>query len=116
MSATCAEALTIRGLSVRYGGVSAVTDVDATSAGYESAAAMMKGVDAKSDVPLYRIDFHFAGTDDPRADLAADGVVTDDDIEEITRRLDRLDAAVRWVGDVGRRPSCSPAARVQGKR
>ena len=72
---------------------SEVTDRDAVQAGYASAAELLAGLPDKPEVPLYRIDFRFAGTDDPRADLAADDAITDEDLDLIERRLARFDTA-----------------------
>ena len=43
--------------------------------------------------PVYRIAFHAVTEPDPRAELAANATLTDDDVAEITKRLDRLDRA-----------------------
>ena len=70
---------------------SSVTDADAIAAGYPSAAELLAGLDRRSDAPLYRIDFHYVGTHDPRAELAADAVLSAADVVEISRRLERMD-------------------------
>ena len=64
-------------------------------------------------LPVTRVRFHFDGHDDPRAALAADVEV---DVDDIARRLDRMDAAspqgpwtratLRLIGD---RPSTRAA-------
>jgi hypothetical protein len=72
---------------------SSVTDADAVAAGYPSAEELLAGLGRRSDAPLYRIDFHYVGTHDPRAELASDAALSAEDEAEITRRLRRMDAA-----------------------
>lgn len=72
-----------------------VTDADAVAAGYPSVAELLAGLDRWREAPLYRIDFHYVGTDDPRADLAADATLSADDAAELTRRLERMDKAAK---------------------
>jgi hypothetical protein len=72
---------------------STVTHEDAAAAGYPSAAEMLRGLADRKDVPLYRIDFHYIGGVDPRAELAATDALSADDVAELNRRLDRLDNA-----------------------
>ena len=74
---------------------STVTDADAVAAGYPTAVELLEGLDRRRDAPLYRIDFHYVGTHDPRAELAADAALSAEDAAEITRRLDRMDRSAR---------------------
>ena len=51
---------------------------------------MMRGDPAS---PVYRIAFHVVSEPDPRAELAVNDALSDEDVAEITKRLDRLDRA-----------------------
>jgi hypothetical protein len=77
---------------IEAGGVS---DADAVRAGYATADELLADLPDKPSVPLYRIDFRFAGTEDPRADLAAEAGLTEDDLSSIDARLARFDAAAK---------------------
>jgi hypothetical protein len=70
-----------------------VSDADARLAGEPSAEALLERVGGDPSLPLYRVAFHVVEEPDPRSVLAATDELTDDDRREITRRLDRLDAA-----------------------
>jgi hypothetical protein len=70
-----------------------ITDADAVRAGYPSAAALLADQRGAADLPLYRVRFHAAPDADPRAELAAAGDLTEADVAEIDRRLERFDRA-----------------------
>lgn len=70
-----------------------VTDRDARLAGEPSAAVLLERVSGDPGLPLYRVAFHLVHEPDPRSVLAATDELTADDRTEISRRLDRLDAA-----------------------
>ena len=70
-----------------------ITDRDAQRSGFESAEAVVTNLRGDASLPVYRIQFHMVDEPDPRASLAADDVLTAEDIAEIDRRLDRLDKA-----------------------
>jgi hypothetical protein len=84
--------------------VAAITDADARRAGFADRAGlvgMLKGRNPEpaSDTPVWRVDFHRV---DPPAEpsLADRSDLTRDEVDEIARRLDRLDAAAdhgRWT-------------------
>jgi hypothetical protein len=80
--------LTIDGLRrVRAGSISAA---DARRAGFADRAALLHYLGVGDDAELFRVDFHCAPArrrPRPSADL------TDQDVEELRRRLDRLDRA-----------------------
>ena len=68
-------------------------DVQARRAGYGDLAELR--TELGPPVPgraLYRVTFHLAGPD-PREVLRADDALTDDDVAELRKRLDRLDRA-----------------------
>jgi hypothetical protein len=68
-----------------------ITDAEARRSGYESAATLVADLRGTDDLPVYRIEFHLVAEPDPRAELAASDVLSDDDRTEIDRRLERLD-------------------------
>jgi hypothetical protein len=70
-----------------------VTDADARRAGHTTAAALLADLRGTSDLPLYRIRFHHVDEPDPRAELAADDALAPADVDELDRRLARLDRA-----------------------
>jgi hypothetical protein len=73
-----------------------VTDADARAAGFADAAAVrteLRERPAPQDALLYRLRFHRVGGPDPRAVLAAAVHLDEDALDEIDRRLDRLDGA-----------------------
>ena len=70
-----------------------ITDADARRAGYPSADALRADLRGPDDLPLYRVVFHAATDADPREALASSAALSDDDVAEIDRRLDRLDRA-----------------------
>ena len=70
-----------------------ITDKDAKRSGYPSAAEMLKGLPGTDDTPIYRIRFHHVDEPDPRAELQQRADLTDDDVAELDKRLDRMDKA-----------------------
>lgn len=68
-----------------------ITQVEAKTAGYPDAATLLADLQDTPGAPVYRITFGFVNEPDPRAILACDADLSDDDIDDITRRLDRLD-------------------------
>jgi hypothetical protein len=71
----------------------AIDPADARAAGYSDGAAMLADLRGADDAPIYRIRFRRLDTGDPRAALAAADNLTDDDVADITGRLQRLDRA-----------------------
>jgi hypothetical protein len=68
-----------------------ITDVDAKRAGFSSRVELLAGLPGASELPTYRIRFRPADGPDPRALLAANVALSDDDLTELRRRLGRLD-------------------------
>jgi hypothetical protein len=68
---------------------------DARRAGYPDATVLVADLRGTDDLPVYRVQFHAAAGPDPRDELAARSRLSSDDLEEIDRRLARLDAASR---------------------
>jgi hypothetical protein len=71
----------------------AISDDDARRAGYPAAADLLADLRGTPDLPIYRVRFHPVAGPDPRAELAADAQLTETDLAELDRRLDRLDRA-----------------------
>lgn len=69
----------------------AVTDADARRAGYDSRGSLVADLRGAEELPLYRVAFHLVAEPDPRAVLAEIDRLSNEDIDEIDRRLDRLD-------------------------
>jgi hypothetical protein len=70
-----------------------VTDDDARRAGAPSAAAVLADLRADGDLPIYRVRFHLEPGPDPRDELAGSTVLSDEERDELDRRLARLDRA-----------------------
>ncbi len=91
---TAAGRLTVTAIDVVDPG--ALTDDDARRAGYPSVDALRGDLRGDATLPTYRIAVVAASDPDPRSVLADDDGLTDDDVAEIDRRLDRLDGASSW--------------------
>jgi hypothetical protein len=70
-----------------------ITDEDARAAGEPDAAAARAALRGPAGVPVTRVRFHLVRDPDPRAVLASDDALSDEDVAAIDRRLDRMDAA-----------------------
>ena len=71
----------------------AITDHDARRAGAPSRAELLARLERKHpERPVYRVGLRFAGAD-PRVALREDGELSDEQLAQITDRLDRLDRA-----------------------
>ncbi len=70
-----------------------ITRADARRAGEPDADAVRAGLRGDEDLPVYRLRLRPAAGPDPRTVLALDDDLTDDDVADIDRRLDRLDRA-----------------------
>lgn len=68
-----------------------ITDAEARRAGYASARDLIADLPPPAGAPVLRLAFHHVDVADPRAELASSADLTDDDVAEIHRRLDRLD-------------------------
>ncbi len=94
---------------------SAITAADARRAGFASPAAVVAELRGPPDLPTYRIRFHLASDPDPRAELAATAALSAADLEELTRRLARLDRASThgpWTMAVLRTIEARPGVRA----
>jgi hypothetical protein len=79
--------------SVKVIDAAKITNADAKRSGYPSAAAVVADLRGSEDLPIYRVQFHAVQGPDPRDELASTTTLTDDDVAELDRRLDRLDRA-----------------------
>jgi hypothetical protein len=68
-----------------------VTRADATRAGYGSVDALVADLPGAAETPLYRLAFHKVAGPDPRDRLASDVALSDQDVANLRRRLDRID-------------------------
>jgi len=68
-----------------------VTRADARRAGYENVQALLADLRGGPDLPLYRLTFRRVDEPDPRAVLAANDSLAPADVDDIGRRLARLD-------------------------
>jgi hypothetical protein len=69
-----------------------ITKQDARNAGYDSQNALVADLRGDESLPITRIAFHLVDEPDPRATLAENDDLSDADVADIDRRLDRLDA------------------------
>ena len=91
------------------------TREDARRAGYGSVQALLADLRGGPDLPLYRLVFRPVDEPDPRAALAADDRLAPADIDEIGRRLERLDrsaAGPPWTLATLRAIDAHPAMRA----
>lgn len=70
----------------------AIGDGDARAAGFAGRVALFAELDARREGDVYRIAFRLAGAD-PRIALRSDDRLSADEIADLSRRLDRMDAA-----------------------
>jgi hypothetical protein len=77
-----------------------LTDADAAPAGYPSADSLRADLRGSAGDPVYRLRVRPADGPDPRAVLASDDRLTDTDVAELDRRLDRLDRGGPWTASV----------------
>jgi hypothetical protein len=92
-----------------------ITDADAKRAGFSSRAELLRELRGANELPTYRIRFRPAVGPDPRALLAATVTLSDDEIAELRRRLERLDRASShgsWTADVLRTIAERPGVRA----
>lgn len=72
---------------------SEITDDDARAAGAPDAEAVRAELRGPGGAPVTRVRFHLVRQPDPRAVLAADGALGEEDVVAIDRRLQRMDRA-----------------------
>ena len=92
-----------------------ITDADATSAGFPSPAALLADLTGPAALPVYRIQLHALAEADPRDVLSQTPSLTPEEVDELQRRLDRLDrssAHGAWTRDTLTAIARSPAVRA----
>jgi hypothetical protein len=72
---------------------SAITDVEAVAAGFDTPDAVRAALRGDPGDPVYRVRLHPVTDPDPRDVLAHSASLSGDDVAEIDRRLERLDRA-----------------------
>ena len=82
-------------VSVEQVDPSRIHDVDVTRTGHATADEIRAQLRGEADWPVFRIEFRILDEPDPRAVLAEDDRLSADNIDEIDRRLARLDRASR---------------------
>lgn len=75
---------------------SAIAGRDVTRAGYPSAEALVADLRGSPGQAIYRVRFHAVHEADPRDELAASDRLTDEEVADLDRRLERLDRASSW--------------------
>ena len=93
----------------------AITPADAARAGYASVDEALANVRTDDGRVLYRVEFRRLDEPDPREQLANDTDLDDVTLAEITKRLDRLDAASShgaWTRSTLRLIADHPARRA----
>jgi hypothetical protein len=83
-------------------GAGAISDADAHAAGFASVMELLRELDARAELPLYRVAFHLAGPD-PRDALRERAAFDADERATLGARLARLDAASKsgpWTASV----------------
>jgi hypothetical protein len=91
---------------------SRIRSADVRAAGYSSVAAAVADLRGAPGDPVFLLRLHLAEDDDPRAVLADAAELSTSDVEEVTRRLERLDRASNhgpWTSEtlaiIQRRPA-----------
>jgi hypothetical protein len=92
-----------------------ISAADARRAGFASRAELLGELRGTEHLPTYRVRFHPAADADPRAALAATGALTPADVDDIARRLARLDRSSShgdWTNAVLRTIAARPGVRA----
>ena len=92
-----------------------ITPEDARAAGYASVKDLLADlIDPVDGAMLYRVELHQSSTPDPRSVLAEDRQLSETDIQALSRKLRRLDAAraTPWTLSVLRAIQARPATRA----
>ena len=90
-----------------------ITDADARRAGFGAAGELLAEL-SRYEGTIHRVAFHFVGPD-PRVALRERSEMSEDEVAEVRRRLERLDRASRtgpWTETVLRLIAERPAARA----
>jgi hypothetical protein len=79
---------------VQVANAETITTEDARRAGMTSRTELIDKLNSSGDGQIYRIELHYVGPD-PRVALRERDRLSSDDVAELKRRLERLDAASR---------------------
>ena len=94
----------------------AIGEDDARAAGFASLAELLRRLERHGDGPVYRVDFHHAGTD-PREALRQADDLPEAELAGLLARLGRLDRAGRdgpWTAATLRPIADRPGVRAAG--
>ena len=81
----------IEATAVEQVAAGSITDVDAAAAGAADRAALLQRLRNPADDSLvWRVDFRYVGVDD-RVERREDDALTEEDLPDLRRRLDRMD-------------------------
>jgi len=92
-----------------------ITVADANAAGFPDPAALLADLTGPAELPVYRIQLHALSEADPRDVLGQTRSFTPDELDDLQRRLDRLDRSSAhgpWTRDTLTVISRSPAVRA----
>jgi hypothetical protein len=92
-----------------------ITTAEVKRAGFASRAELLGELRGTPDLPTFRIRFHPARDPDPRHELAVSATLSAAEVDDINRRLARLDRASAhgtWTHDVLRVIAQRPAVRA----
>jgi hypothetical protein len=101
--------------SVEVVGRSSLGEDEARRAGFESRGALLAMLDERDRGEIHRIELRYAGAD-PRVELRAKADLTESELGEIARRLERLDEASRhgpWTRAVLELIATKPEVRAE---
>ena len=93
---------------------SSIRAEDARRAGFSSRAALLAMLDGRDRGDIYRVKLRYAGPD-PRIELRGHDELTREELDDLTRRLDRLDEASRhgpWTRTVLELIATQPEVRA----
>jgi len=92
-----------------------ITEEETRRAGFSSRAELLEELDARGvQGEVYRVELRYAGTD-PRAELRQRSDLTDDELAELSRRLELLDTGSRhgsWTAATLRKIADAPGVRA----
>lgn len=91
-----------------------ITTGDAARAGFATKAGLLRELDRRTEGDIYRIEIEVGGAD-PRIALREDDQLTDADVAELRRRLERLDRASKrgpWTTTFLRLLGANPHVRA----
>lgn len=67
-----------------------ISDADARRSGFENADELRAGLGVTKPTSVYRVEFHYERAADERTRTALDGRLSAEDIEELSKKLERM--------------------------